>query len=224
VEGLEVTRLNRAFVTHLHSDHTAGYPDLILTPWVLGRMQPLEVYGPIGLRAMTEHVLQAYGEDIRERLEGLEPANDKGHEVRVTEVQPGEIYQDGNVKVEAFAANHGRWPAYGYKFHTPDRVIAISGDTAPREGLADVYRDCDVVIHEVYSWEGLAGRAKKWRDYHSSVHTSTRELAEIATAARPGLLILYHQLFNGVAEADLVREVEERYEGKVVSGRDLDVY
>jgi ribonuclease BN (tRNA processing enzyme) len=81
-----------------------------------------------------------------------------------------------------------------------------------------------VLIHEVYSWEGLRDRTKEWRDYHSSVHTSTRELAQIAAAARPGLLILYHQLFNGVTEAELVREVEERYDGTVVSGRDLDVY
>jgi ribonuclease BN (tRNA processing enzyme) len=211
-------------VTHLHSDHTAGYPDLILTPWVLGRKEPLEVYGPAGLQAMTQHLLRAYEEDVRERLGGLEPANDKGHQVRVTEVKPGLIYEDRNVKVEAFAANHGGWLAYGYKFHTHDRVIVISGDTAPRDGLADVYRGCDVVVHEVYSWEGLQDREKEWREYHSSVHTSTRELAEIAADARPGLLILYHQLFNGVTETDLLREVEERYEGEVVSGRDLDVY
>jgi ribonuclease BN (tRNA processing enzyme) len=224
VEGLETWRLNRAFVTHLHSDHTAGYPDLILTPWTLGRQQPLEVYGPAGLQAMTEHILAAYEEDIRERLEGLEPANDQGHDVQVKEVEPGWAYKDGNVRVEVFEAKHGSWAAYGYKFHTPDRVIAISGDTAPREGLAEVYRGCDVVVHEVYSWVGLASRAKEWREYHSSVHTSSRELAEIASEAKPGLLILYHQLFNGVTEAELLQEVEERYEGRVVSGRDLEIY
>ena len=224
VEGLEITKLNRAFVTHLHSDHTAGYPDLILTPWVLGRRKPLEVFGPEGLQAMTDHILKAYEEDIRERLAGLEPANDTGYEVRVKEVEPGYVYEDRNVRVEAFEANHGSWPAYGYKFHTPDRVIAISGDTAPREGLEEAYRGCDVVIHEVYSCAGLADRAMEWREYHSSVHTSSRELAEIASAARPGLLILYHQLFNGVTEAELLREVEERYDGKVVSGRDLETY
>jgi len=224
VEGLEVSKLDRAFVTHLHSDHTAGYPDLILTPWVLGRQRPLEVYGPAGLHAMTQHIMGAYEEDIRERLQGLEPANEQGYEVRVKEVEPGWTYEDSNVKVEAFEANHGQWAALGYKFHTPDRVFAISGDTAPREGLEEIYRGCDVVVHEVYSWEGLKGRAKQWRDYHSSVHTSSKELAEIASEAKPGLLILYHQLFNGVTEAELLREVEERYEGKVVSGRDLDVY
>lgn len=224
VKGLEVQKLERAFVTHLHSDHTAGYPDLILTPWVLGRQQHLEVYGPVGLQEMTTHVLEAYAADIRERIEGLEPANDQGYEVIAKEIVPGIVYQDGNVKVEAFEAQHGSWVAYGYKFYTPDRVIVISGDTAPRDGLADVYRGCDVVIHEVYSWVGLERRAKKWRDYHSSVHTSSRELAKIVSQANPGILVLYHQLFNGVSEDELLREVKESYAGEVVSGRDLEVY
>ncbi len=224
IEGLDVRKLNRAFVTHLHSDHTAGYPDLILTPWVLGRREPLEVYGPAGLQTMTEHILAAYQADIRERLEGLEPANDQGYKVTAKEVDAGWVYEDQNVRVEAFEAQHGSWSAYGYKFYTPDRVIAVSGDTAPRAGLAEVYRGCDVVIHEVYSWVGLASRAKEWREYHSSVHTSSRELAEIASQAKPGILVLYHQLFNGVSEEDLLLEVKEGYEGKVVSGRDLAIY
>jgi ribonuclease BN (tRNA processing enzyme) len=173
---------------------------------------------------MTEHILSAYAEDIRERLEGLERANRSGYEVVVREIEAGWVIEDENVRVEAFAANHGSWPAFGYKFTTPDRVIAVSGDTAPSEGLAEVYRGCDVVIHEVYSWVGLERRPKKWREYHSSVHTSSRELAEIVSQAKPGLLILYHQLFNGVTEAELLREVEEGYGGKVVSGKDLEIY
>jgi len=224
VEGLEVRRLNRAFVTHLHSDHTVGYPDLILTPWVLGRAEPLDVYGPAGLQAMSEHVLAAYAEDIKERLEGPEPANRTGYAVRAHEISPGLVYQDENVRVEAFRVNHGSWPAYGYKFHTSDRVIAISGDTAPTDGLVEAYRGCDVVVHEVYSCAGFARLTPAWQNYHASFHTSSKELAEIASQAKPGLLVLYHQLFHGVTEGELLREVEEAYEGKVVSGRDLEIY
>jgi ribonuclease BN (tRNA processing enzyme) len=63
IRALEPTNLRVVFVTHLHSDHTAGYPDLILTPWVIGRKIPLEVYGPKGMKAMTEHILLAYEQD-----------------------------------------------------------------------------------------------------------------------------------------------------------------
>ena len=67
IRALEPVSLRVVFVTHLHSDHTVGYPDLILTPWVIGRKIPLEVHGPKGIKAMTEHILLAYGEDIKTR-------------------------------------------------------------------------------------------------------------------------------------------------------------
>jgi ribonuclease BN (tRNA processing enzyme) len=224
IEALEVKKLELAFLTHLHSDHTVGYPDLILTPWVLRRDEPLKVYGPVGTQAMTEHILAAYQEDINERLNGLEPVNDKGFLVKVHEIEPGIVYRDPKVTVEAFQVSHGSLPCFGFKFYTPDRTIIISGDTAPFEGLIEEYRRCDILIHEVYSLEGFEARPANWRRYHSSVHTSSRELAEIASRVKPGLLILYHQLFWAASEEEILAEVQERYDGKVISGKDLEVY
>jgi ribonuclease BN (tRNA processing enzyme) len=224
IAGLEAHRLSRAFLTHLHSDHTAGYADLILTPWVLEREEPLQVYGPTGLQSMTEHILAAYDEDIQERLQGLEPANPTGYQVKAFEIEAGVVYQDANVQVEAFAVRHGSWPAFGFKFDAPDRTIVISGDTAPAPNLIEAYRGCDVLIHEVYSAVGLKQRPPVWQQYHSSVHTSSIELARMASEARPGLLILYHQLLHGVSEQQLLEEIRESYAGEVISGRDLEVY
>jgi ribonuclease BN (tRNA processing enzyme) len=224
VAGLEASNLSRVFVTHLHSDHTVGYPDVIFTPWVLGREAPLEVFGPAGIKAMTEHILAAYEQDIEERTRGLEPANVTGYEVRVHEVGPGVVYRDQRVSVEAFRVNHGDWEAFGYKFYAPDRTIVVSGDTAPFDGQVEAYGTCDVLIHEVYSGVGLKQRRADWQTYHSSVHTSARELAELATSLQPKLLILYHQLFNDVTEHELVMEVKSRYTGRVVSGKDLEVF
>ena len=224
IEELDVTRLGIAFLTHLHSDHTAGYPDLIFSPWVLGRQDSLRVYGPPGLKHMTDHVLSAYQEDVRERLDGLEPANRTGHRVDAFDVKPGIVYDDDRVTVEAFAVNHGSRPAYGYRFTTRDRAVVISGDTAPFAGWSETYAGCDVLIHEVQSADGLARRKPAWRAYHSAVHTTATELAEVASVVRPKLLVLYHQLFHGVADDQLLREVRKRYAGDVVSGKDLDVY
>ena len=88
VEALQVEALTRLFVTHLHSDHTAGLADLILTPWVLGRDQPLKAYGPPGLTAMTDHILAAYSEDIGVRLHGSQPQNEPGIQVEAHEIEP----------------------------------------------------------------------------------------------------------------------------------------
>ncbi|MEE9448748.1 MAG: MBL fold metallo-hydrolase, partial [Ignavibacteriaceae bacterium] len=132
IKGLNVKNIKRAFLTHLHSDHTTGYPDLILTPWVMGRDEPLEVYGPEGIVEMTDNILSAYREDIKYRLYGLEPANDNGWRVNAYTIIEGIVYEDENVKVEAFPVIHGSWTnAFGYRFTTPDKVIVISGDTTP---------------------------------------------------------------------------------------------
>ena len=225
IEALAVENLKIAFLTHLHSDHTTGYPDLIFTPWVEGRDEPLEVYGPEGIQEMTKHILEAYKEDIKVRLYGIEPANNLGWRVNAHEIKEGIIYKDSNVTVEAFLVEHGSWPeAYGFKFITPDRTIAISGDTRPSKNLVEKCRGVDILIHEVYSNEKLKERTSVWQKYHPQFHTSTHELAEIAGQIKPKLLILYHQLFWGTSDEELIKEITDIYKGKVVSARDLDVY
>ena len=115
--GIRMDQLTRVFVTHLHSDHTAGYPDLILTPPNAGRMLPLEAWGPPGLRAMTANLLQAYKVDLDVRLHGTQPHDAPAFEVRAHDVKPGEVYRDDAVRVIAFAVPHGDLPgAYGYRF------------------------------------------------------------------------------------------------------------
>ena len=223
--GLAAKSLNKVFVTHLHSDHTVGYPDLILSPWVLERTEPLEAYGPRGISAMTKHILKAYEEDIDIRLHGLEPSNHTGYKVNAHEIQPGVVYRYANVTVKAFLVKHGSWrQAFGYRFETPDRTIVISGDTTAAPGVIENCKGCDVLIHEVYSQAGFAGRSPAWQKYHANFHTSSRELGELAAKAQPGLLILYHQLFWGTKEEDLLKEIARVYKGKVVSGHDLDVF
>jgi ribonuclease BN (tRNA processing enzyme) len=222
--GIPVHLLTRAFLTHLHSDHTAGYPDLIFTPWTLERTEPLEVYGPPGIQKMTDHILAAYQQDIHERLYGLEPANTTGYHVHAHEIGSGTVYTDENLEVEALPVDHGSLQAFAFKVHTPDKIIVISGDTAPVECMVEQCRNCDVLIHEVYSVKGIRTRPPEWQAYHKRVHTSSHQLAELASQARPGLVVLYHQLFWGVSEDELLQEVKMLYDGAVVSGRDLDVY
>ncbi|MDH3611784.1 MAG: MBL fold metallo-hydrolase [Gammaproteobacteria bacterium] len=225
IAGLEADKLAYAFLTHLHSDHTLGLPDLLLTPWVLERDRPLELFGPEGTESMANHILKAYDADIKYRLYGLEPANDQGWRVNVHTIKEGLVFEDDNVKVEAFPVRHGTWPnAFGYRFTTPDRVIVISGDAAPDATLEEYAKGADILIHEVYSVEGFQRRDPYWQKYHSSNHTSSHELGEMASRTRPKLLVLYHILFWGASEDTVLEEVREKYTGKVLLGNDLDVF
>ncbi|MGI8842784.1 MAG: MBL fold metallo-hydrolase, partial [Gemmatimonadaceae bacterium] len=225
IAALAPERLRIAFITHLHSDHTVGLPDLILSPWVLGRDVPLTLYGPPGIRAMSEHLLAAYGADIRNRIDGLEPANTEGYKVVAHEAVPGEIYRDELVTVTAVPVEHGDWDtAFAYRFETADRVIVISGDARLSESLVAACNGCDVLMHEVYSAERFTQLPTEWQRYHARAHTSTEQLADLATRARPKLLVLYHQLYWGATDEDLLREIRSRYPGNVVSARDLGLY
>lgn len=228
IDALRPQGLGRVFITHLHSDHTVGLPDLLLTPWVLDRLEPLDVFGPAGTEHMMDRIVEAWAADIDIRTNGLEPrdANRDAYMPRTVEVAPGVVYEDETVVVRAYGVPHGSWEsALAYRFETSDRTIVVSGDTAPSHQVVEACSGCDVLLHEVYSAERFATRPPEWQRYHASFHTSTVELAELAARARPALLVLYHQLFWGTDDEGLVRELRDAgYTGAVVSGRDLDVF
>lgn len=236
ISALEPTNLRVVFATHLHSDHTVGFPDLLLTPWVLGRRVPLEVYGPKGIKDMTTHIFEAYRADFesrsKEHAEKLFTVGSfpEGHAVNAHEIKPGVVYEDANVKVTAFATRHAL-ESYGYRFDTADRSIVISGDTNPAQSTIDACNGCDILIHEVLTHDWLS-RRPDFKDYAAKYHTTTTQLAELATKARPRLLVLYHASIAWRPTVDtqrsrpevLLGEMMEHYSGHFLIGRDLDVY
>ena len=225
VKALAVETLDIAFVTHLHSDHTVGYPDLIFTPWVQGREKPLRVYGPKGLQSMTDHVLLAWQADVDVRTKGLQKTSPGGAAVEVHEIEPGVVYRDANVTVTAFPVLHGEWPqAFGYRFETADRTIVISGDARPSPALVENCQKCDVLIHEAYSEAYVPRAVPNWLEYRSKYHTTTTQIAEIANKAQPKLLILYHRGVGNISDAQYIAEIERTYRGRLAIGNDLDIY
>jgi ribonuclease BN (tRNA processing enzyme) len=218
------------FITHLHSDHTLGYPDLILTSWVMRRRAPFPVYGPRGLLRMTNHLLAAYSEDINIRTNGLEHEVAGGYRVAVHEIQRGVIYEKDGVRVTAISVRHGAWQnAFAYRIDTPDRSIVISGDTRPSEELVKAAQDVDILIHEVYPATRLKPEDRPggadWPRYCREYHTSDVELGALALRIRPKLLILDHIIRMGATDEELLAGVRAGgYAGKVVIGKDLEKF
>jgi ribonuclease Z len=225
VAALSMERLAIVFLTHLHSDHTLGLPDLMLTPWVLGRTAPLAVYGPHGTGVLTRHLLAAYAADIDNRRRGMQPHNDTGWQARAHDIHPGEVYHDDLVTVFAFLVPHAGWrEAYGYRFETADRTIVISGDTRPDDAIVRACNGCDVLVHEVYSQAGFERLAPDWQRYHAGAHTSAVALGALAARARPKLLVLTHGLPWSSSPEEVVREVRAGFGGLVAYANDLDIY
>lgn len=223
--GLPTDGVTAAFITHLHSDHVLGLPDLIFTSWVMGRSRPFPVYGPHGLARMTEHLYAAFSEDIRIRTEGLEHESRDGYRIAVREIGPGVVYDSGGVRVTAFLVHHGEWrEAYGYRFDSPGRSIVLSGDTRPSEELVRMATGVDVLIHEVQPSDSMQHpgnrSANEWASYVRDYHTTALQLGELAARARPKLLIVYHNGRRGTADR-ILADIRRSFSGPVAIAADL---
>jgi len=225
---LPIDGVTALFITHLHSDHTLGLPDLIFTSWVMGRTQPLPAYGPHGLQKMTDHLVAAWAEDIEVRTNGLEKRTPGGYRVDVHVIRPGTVYDSGGVRVTAFLVEHGTWrEAYGYRIDAPGRSVVVSGDTKPSENLVRAAAGADVLVHEVYPEPRTVPNPTEsatWPTYMRDFHTSDVELGQLAARIRPKLLILTHIIRRGATDEQLLANVRKSFSGSAVVGHDLDRY
>ena len=221
--SMELKNIDIAFLTHIHSDHSGALSDLILTPWIMGRSKPLNLYGPKGLKDMSKNIIEAYREDINYRLYGSQPANKYGYTTNVTEItEDGIIYKDENVEVLAFKNDHGDFEnSYGFLFTTDDKKILFSGDTAVSKNLMKYGNDLDILVHEVYSSETFVNKTKDWQIYHQAHHTSSIDVGYIANKLKPKKLVLSHILFWGATNESILKDVNVNFRGDVVIAEDL---
>jgi ribonuclease Z len=215
------------FITHLHSDHLHDVSELATARW-WSRKRRLNIWGPRGMAAYVEHMNAMATVEAGVRVPGTPPeliADRQGYLAEVTEIQDGVVFRDDRVTVEAFTVPHGDIkPSFGYKVTTADRSIVISGDTAMSPALAEKARGVDLLLHEVISGDRLVEMSEFWQQYHGTSHTTTAQLAKVASQARPRRLVLYHVLFIGATAGEIVAEVKRGYDGEVVLADDLDVF
>ena len=164
--------------------------------------------------------------DTTIRSSGVQPLpNPEGNQMQISVVKEGLLLRKDDLTIEAFPVPHGDIkPAFGYKIVTADKSIVISGDTAFSERLIEEARGVDLLFHEVISSAGLARNTPFWQNYHRAAHTTSFDVGKVAAAAKPGALVLYHGLYYGTPEADVVKEVKTEYDGRVVLANDLDVF
>ncbi len=220
---LKYDHMAAVFLTHLHSDHTAGLPDLFNTSWQFGReSRPLELYGPAGIEKLARAMGEFFEYDIHIRRDIAEKHPGEGAMIRTHGVREGVVFQDANVRISAFAVDHGEVsPAFGYRVDCGGRSIVISGDTRPTPNLVKFAKGADVLILEAYLPEHFLSVdkpdvAKRLMSYH----TSAEEAGEMATAAGVKTLVLTH-LIPGNAEGTFLERASRTFKGKLIVGHDL---
>ncbi len=219
---IPLKQLRAVFLTHLHSDHTSGLPDLFNTSWIFGRYQPLRLFGPPGTRELARAMLSFFAVDIPIRRDLTEKHPGAGATVDARVVQEGVVYAADGMKITAFGVDHRPVKdAFGYRFEAEGRVIVVSGDTRPSENLIRHAKGADVLVHEAYLPEHfdradtpeVAARLKAY-------HTSAEEAGQVAAAAGVKLLVLTHLIPAGSDQIFLER-ASRAFKGKIVVGRDL---
>jgi len=214
------------FITHHHSDHTIDLAHLLITRWIVGQNAPFEVYGPAGSRRQMDKLLDWMRLDIELRREHMQERQPP--EVRVTEIEEGQVLERDGLRVSAFLVEHDPVkPAFGYRFDGEGRSLVISGDTRPCENLMKLSHGVDVLIHECCemartSWTpgcGWPTVEEKIRDL-ASYHTQPDEIGRVAEGARPKRLVMTH-LMPGSEPGELKGAAEKYFRGPVVVGDDL---
>lgn len=238
IDELRPDLIRHVFLTHLHSDHTGGLADLILTPWVLDRKESLHVHGPRGTADMVSHILRAYKADIDYRIDGPEPISPAGIKTIPHEIHSGMVYADDHVVINAYWVSHGLLESFAYVFLSEGKKIVISGDTTALENMKSIAEGADILVHEAEYTAGLAERSEDWQNYHRKIHTMSTDLADIINAARPKLTITTHRILHlnyygderisrdeiEFRENELLKEITGKTDLTVVNGHDLDVY
>ena len=215
------------FLTHLHSDHVVGFPDLWLTGWIVppGRQVPLQVWGPRGTKKMMALLEQAYEFDIRIRLYDDRAAPD-GVVLLAEDVSEGVVYDKGGVKVTAFEVDHTPVkPAFGYRIDYAGHAVVLSGDTRVSENLIRYAQGVDVLVHEVAAPETFqrAGTPPERAKSVIAHHVTPEQAGEVFARTKPKLAVYSHIVLPTATEQDLIPLTRKTYAGPVELGEDLMV-
>jgi ribonuclease Z len=219
--------IDGVFLTHLHSDHIVGFPDLWLTGWLVGpgRDRALEVWGPAGTTLMISDLKRAFDFDIKIR-ESDDKASVAGISVHAHDIKEGVVFEKDGLRVTAFNVDHGPVkPSFGYRVDYKGRSVVISGDTRASSNLIQHAQGVDLLIHEVAvpeSFQRAAINAERVKSVLSH-HTTPEQAGEVFLATKPHLAVLSHIVQPDATDNEILSGVRRTYAGPVEVGEDLMV-
>jgi len=236
--GHRATGVTHAFFSHLHYDHCLDYGRLVLQRWDQGadRIPDLEVFGPPPIARMTERLFGedgVYADDIRARIEhqssidvfrargGTTPRRHPAPRVR--EIHAGDVVEGRSWKITVGHAAHVQpyLECLAFRLDAAAGSVCYSGDSGPCDEIVALARGCDILIHMNHHFTGSEPSAS-----YRAACGNHRDNATIAKRAGVKTLVLTHLLPQidrpGVRE-QIVHEIQQEFDGRVIWGEDLMV-
>jgi ribonuclease BN (tRNA processing enzyme) len=208
--GIAPRSVERLVFSHLHTDHTFGYAQFVLSGRLLGRTS-LQVWGPARTRHFHQMAQDFYAND---------GGSDTGLDtVSITEYGAGRLFASPELSVDALAVRHSA-ETYALRFRALGQTIVHSADTAYCEPLIEFAQGADILVHNamaVVETSGMLG--KRWDGLHAIMATPA-EAGRIARLAGVKELVLVH-LPSGVDPSAVSAECRSEYTGELIVGEDL---
>lgn len=218
------TDIDGIFITHFHSDHVNGLPDLWMSGQITPRARPFELWGPKGVKSMLEHVGMAFEKDAQSRTFGRAPGQKEVEDIAHEFDESGVVYEKDGVVVTAIAVQHYAFePSYGYRVDYDGRSVVISGDTTYDENLIEAAKGTDLIVHEVFFVSEERLNAPGPARAIGGIHTSPEDAGTVFSKVAPKLAVYTHLVTLGTEEPllDLVARTRTTYDGPLVVGEDL---
>jgi ribonuclease Z len=224
--------IDAVFITHMHSDHLTGLPDIYASaplPTDDGRREtPIALWGPVGIDAVARGIETMFTGNNRIRLLGGE-TNEAATKIIAHQIEPGVIYEQDGVKVTAFLVNHGHvQPAFGFRVDYAGHSVVLSGDTSYAPELVKMARGVDLLVHSVAIGSRALEKAEPEYVNHFYEYLANPEtLNRVLTEARPRQAVASHiSLYSRgpvprATETELLARVQAGYDGPFLIGQDL---
>ncbi len=222
--GIAAGQVDAIFLTHLHSDHIVGIPDVWLTGWLISaRTRPWDIFGPTGTIQMMASLKQAFAVDLQVRVEeNAGQLSATGAQINARDIEPAVVYERDGVRVTAIRVDHRAIaPAYGYRVDYRGRSVVLSGDTQVSPELIKAAAGTDLLIHEIYQASDAVLKQNPRTAIVKTFHVDAAEAGTVFQQVRPKLAVYSHIVLRGVDLAEVIRRTRTTYAGPLAVGEDL---